>query len=119
VSRRVYLLGVGLNLLALAFVVTDALLWEPGLTEASARRIRDRMTMKEVEAILGPCSVDPSEGRPSWRTVREWRGRHVRGYITFGPDERVMQEFAEGPVILRPYKGSTGPLARLRAWQGW
>jgi hypothetical protein len=39
-SRRVYLLGIGLALVALAFVVTDTLFWEPGLTEANARRIR-------------------------------------------------------------------------------
>jgi hypothetical protein len=52
-SRGVYLLGVGMALVALAFVVTDALLWEPGVTEANVRRIRVGMTMAEVEALLG------------------------------------------------------------------
>jgi hypothetical protein len=38
--RRVYLLGVGLALVALAFALTDALLWEPGVTAATVGRIR-------------------------------------------------------------------------------
>jgi hypothetical protein len=53
VSRGVYLLGVGLALVALAFALTDALLWRPGVTEANVRRIRPGMKRTEVEAVLG------------------------------------------------------------------
>ena len=52
-SRLVYLLGVGIALVAGAFLLTDALLWRPGATEANARRIREGMTLGEVEAIMG------------------------------------------------------------------
>jgi hypothetical protein len=38
--RRVYLLGLGLALVALAFALTDALPSEPGGTAASVRHIR-------------------------------------------------------------------------------
>ena len=41
--RLVYLSGAGLALVALAFVLTDSLLWEPGVTEANVRRIRPGM----------------------------------------------------------------------------
>jgi hypothetical protein len=54
-SRRVYLLGVGLALVALALAVTDwALSLRYGVTEANYRRIRPGMTLEQVEAILGP-----------------------------------------------------------------
>ena len=44
-SRRVYLLDMGLALVALALAVTDwALSLRPGVTEAHARRIRVGMT---------------------------------------------------------------------------
>ncbi len=58
-SRRVYLLGVGLALVAGAFAATHELLgpW-PGATEANVRRIRKGMTLEQVEAILG--------GKGSW-----------------------------------------------------
>jgi hypothetical protein len=36
-SGRVYLLGVGIALVALAFVGTDALLWEPGMPPVPRR----------------------------------------------------------------------------------
>jgi hypothetical protein len=50
-SRRVYLLGVGL---ALALAVTNwALSLQPGVTEANCRRIRPGMTLAEVETLLG------------------------------------------------------------------
>src|SRR5262245_32083334 len=52
--RRVYLLGVGLALVALALAITDAVMGpSPGVTEANVRRIRVGMGMKEVAARLG------------------------------------------------------------------
>src|SRR5437868_5346935 len=66
-SRRVYLLGVGLALVALALAFTDwALSLRPGVTEANYRRLRPGMTYKEVEALLG----GPPDGVPSWRDDR-------------------------------------------------
>src|SRR5437016_1246712 len=53
-SRRVYLLGVGLALVALALAVTDwALSLRPGVTEANVKRIRPGMTLAEVGALFG------------------------------------------------------------------
>jgi hypothetical protein len=54
-SGRVYLLGDGLALVALALGFTDwALSLQPGVTEANVKRIRTGMTLGQVEAILGP-----------------------------------------------------------------
>src|SRR5437870_10676097 len=61
-SRRVYLLGVGLALVALAFILTDALLWQPGVIDANVRRIRQGMKLEDVEAILGPHHSYYEEG---------------------------------------------------------
>src|SRR5262249_22484862 len=44
VPRLVYLPGVGAILVAGAFVLTDRLVWPPGLTEANVRRVREGMT---------------------------------------------------------------------------
>jgi hypothetical protein len=53
-SRRVFLLGIGIALVALALAFTDwALSLRPGVTEANVKRIRPGMTLKEVESILG------------------------------------------------------------------
>src|SRR5262249_11364453 len=52
-NRRVYSLGVGLALVAGVFLLTDALLWRPGVTEANVRRILPGMNRTEVEAVLG------------------------------------------------------------------
>src|SRR5262249_27201934 len=59
--RRVYLLGVGLALVALALAFTDwALSLQPGVTERNVRRIRVGMTVAEVAARLG------GPGAPIW-----------------------------------------------------
>jgi hypothetical protein len=55
-SRLVFRLGVGIALVALAFVVTDHVLtppFTPGATEANVKRLRPGMTPEEVDAILG------------------------------------------------------------------
>jgi hypothetical protein len=57
-GRRVYLLGVGLALVALALALTDwAVGPRPGVTEANLRRLKPGMTLAEVQAVFG--------GRPS------------------------------------------------------
>jgi hypothetical protein len=55
-SKRVFLLGLGLTLVALALAVTDWLLTPPptpGVTEANVKRLRLGMTLEEVESMLG------------------------------------------------------------------
>ena len=60
-SRRVYLLGVGLALVALALAFTDwALSLRPGVTEVNVRRVKPGMTLAEVEAVLGPPHPTPA-----------------------------------------------------------
>jgi hypothetical protein len=129
-SRRVYLLGVGLALLAGAFLLTDALLWRPGVTEANVRRIRPGMTLAEVEALLGPFILD-REDTPFHRAVREdalqvmchgadsgvvhwyWHGEHGHAGVAF-LGGRVLQAL----WIPDPPSGG-GLLDRLHAWLGW
>ena len=53
-SRRALFWLAGLALVALALLLTDRLLWQPGLTESNVRRLRPGMTLEQVEAILGP-----------------------------------------------------------------
>jgi hypothetical protein len=55
--RRALLWLVGLALVALALLLTDALLWQPGLTEDNVHRLRPGMTLAEVEVLLdGPAT---------------------------------------------------------------
>jgi hypothetical protein len=124
-SRRVYLLGVGLALLALGLAFTDwALSLQPGVTEANVKRIRVGMTLAEVEAIFGrpsnnhPGSVEVSLGpEPQRYRYFHWVGDKVR--------VRVIADEAGGAVLFscsyrfRGAPPSPGPLARLRAWLGW
>jgi hypothetical protein len=52
--RTIFLLGVGIVLVAAAFVVTHEVVGpKPGPTAANARRIKVGMQLHEVEAILG------------------------------------------------------------------
>jgi hypothetical protein len=52
-NRRVYFGAVALYILVLAFLLTDWLVWQPGVTEANVKRIRSGMTLAQVEALLG------------------------------------------------------------------
>jgi hypothetical protein len=64
--RRVYLLGLGLALVALALALTDwAVGPRPGGTEANLRRLKPGMPLAEVEAVF--------DGRPS-----VWAARRAR-----------------------------------------
>jgi hypothetical protein len=129
-SRWVYLLGLGLTLLALAFVLTEALLWEPGITEANVRRIREGMTLAEVETILGNpgrCCVrrNCSCGDVALGERHKWlaSGHYVRviwdvdgvevGSVICRNGGQVLYAFFDLSRSPRP-----SPLARLRAWLG-
>jgi hypothetical protein len=120
--RLVYLLGLGMILVALAFLVTDRLLYPPGITEANMRRIRPGMTRREVERIFcrrPDCGVrviaakaeDDSDLALIWK-----RNDGFSCAVIFDPRGRT-----EGGVWIKgkhhPYP--PGPLDRLRAWLGW
>jgi hypothetical protein len=129
-SRRVYLLGVGLALVALALAVTDwALSLQPGVTEANLKRIRPGMTLAEVETLLGSRPVGEEDlyevvrrdihhcclpagwyARHAWR--RHWRGPAGVAVIDFGLDGTLTE------VTFAP-ASSASCLDRLRAWLGW
>ena len=51
--RLVYLAGLGLVLLAGAFLLTDHLTWQPGVTERNGRLVRRGISMAQVQAVLG------------------------------------------------------------------
>ena len=85
-SRKVFLLGLGLSLIALAFALTQYVLdLQPGVTEANIKRIREGMTVQQVEAILGAprrFQTDPAIG---WW----WEGETGTAVVVFDENERV------------------------------
>jgi hypothetical protein len=114
--RRVYLLGVGLALVALAFVITDGVLWRAGLTERNVRQIRPGMTMRQVKVILGEPATIRLKGAlvlKGYRDVGCWRGQSGEASVEFDKGERVAR------VSFARSAPATSPLARFRAWLGW
>ena len=114
-SRRVYLLGVGIALVALALAFTDwALSLRPGVTEANAKRIRAGMTLEQVESILG--------SRPNERIDR-WRGGPPEACAWYGAGGVIIVDFRKNGRVRRGDWNADGPepnpLARLRSWLGW
>jgi hypothetical protein len=128
-SRQVYLLGLGLALVALALAFTDlALSLQPGVTEANARRVSKGMTSGQVEAIFGG---PPQEG-VRWRGLHSispdgtvavrspdggwsvWTGTYGKVMVDFDEEDRVA-----GCVFEPNVDPPAGPLARLRSWLDW
>ena len=118
-SRRVYLLGVGLALLALAFAVTEwGLGTRAGGMEAKVRLIRPGMGLAEVQALLGgPGRFRGQEGNSeSWTDLYEWTAPDGEVFVLFesrgdAPVAALQAHFTRSE---RP-----GLIARLRAWLGW
>jgi hypothetical protein len=129
-SRRVYLLGIALALVALGLVLTDALLWRPEATETNLRRIRPGMTLREVEAILGgpadrtydirrfPRHMREMYYRPGEKWTRGWAGSHGEAIVNFDDEDRVSSTCWDEVENTDP-DSTPSPLARLRTWLGW
>jgi hypothetical protein len=90
----------GVALVVGAMLLTDRLLWEPG------------MTLAEVEALLGGPAADSFEmpaDWPAYRWQREWREGSADVVVRFTAGGKVMSAAGRG----RP---RAGILAPLRAW---
>src|SRR5438128_9441402 len=97
--KRAYLWLAGVALVGGALLLTDRLLWQPGLTEGNVRRIRPGMTLAEVEALLGGPAADTFEmpaDYPAYRWKREWRGEGAAVDVQFSADGRVMATAGRG-----------------------
>jgi hypothetical protein len=115
-SRRVYLLGVGLALVALGLAFTDwALGLQPGVTEANVKRIKPGMTVAEAEALLGGAAKTAQRAdRCGDDWTRTWEGPAGGAHVLSSADGRVRYAaFSSNPNGPQPL------LARLRAWLGW
>jgi len=118
-SRRALLWLAGVTLVALALLLTDRLLWQPGLTEENVRRIRPGMTLAEVETLLGgpatwELDMRDEQGAAAlgYRWLRHWEAEGAVVDVEFFADGRVM---AAGGGRRTP----PGPLARLCTWLGF
>jgi hypothetical protein len=118
--KRALLWLVGLALIVGALLLTDALLWRPGLTVENVKRIRPGMTIAEVEELLGGPATEAIDWWAEGRRRDPLRVRWQRHWQAEGAAVDV-QFFADGTVMAaaggRP--APPGPLARLRAWLGW
>src|SRR5438105_8434205 len=97
--RRAYLWLAGLALVVLALLLTDRLLWQPGLTEDNVRRIRPGVTLAEVEALFGGPAADTFEmpaDYPAYRWQRHWRAEGAAVDVQFFADETVMAAAGRG-----------------------
>jgi hypothetical protein len=111
-SRWVYLLGVGVALVAEGFLVTDALLWERGVTETNTKHLRQGMNFGEVVAILGAHPLGDQANPGKKFVLLVWPGKEGSAAVLF----------AKGQVLNLAWRRTnfnSHLLARLRAWLGW
>jgi hypothetical protein len=123
-SRWVYLLGVGLTLVALGLAFTDWVIsLQPGVTEANVRRIRPGMTLADVEALLGSWTANVGE-RESARECMVILLDKSHSSIVIWSDPRgdatVLFRLG-GRVQKADWATCSGEsfLVRVRGWLGW
>jgi hypothetical protein len=96
--RTVFLIGVALCLVAVAFVVTCAVVGPaPGVTAANVRRVREGMTVAEVDARLGVAGVH----------LGDWAGRMAVWYGSNGQAVAWLDD--DGKVVRVEFRPSQGP----------
>ncbi len=133
-SRQVYLLGVGLALVAIALGFTDwALSLQPGVTERNVNRVRDGMSVPEVEALMGKPHLPgvsmlvKGSGRVRlYSSFHCWVGSDGIACLLLRPNGRAWRAVwfhRDSPEGGAPFVTLTagnpatpGPLGRLRTW---
>jgi hypothetical protein len=125
--RRLAWVGVALCAVALAWGVTERVFTpEPTVTEANVGRLREGMTLRDVEAILGTIHQMGISGHGARERV--WVRRTGCAWVTF--DDRtggmIGAQFldASAPAmarVLEVYGRPSEPslLDRLRSLLGW
>jgi hypothetical protein len=93
--RLTYFTGVALLALCGAFLLTDALLWQPGVTERNSRCIRTGMTEEQVETLL--------DSSADFALTRSPRGEGV--WMWSGPKGHVLVRFSKGRVYAAAWLG--------------
>jgi hypothetical protein len=122
--RLTYLAGVALILVDGALALTHELLgpW-PGVNERNVRRIKDGMTLQEVEAILGGPGVwrTKSGGVHYTATVYEWRGAGSVAIVRVWSRAPDWQERVDYAAFEWATRLSPAPRSRfqLRPQLGW
>jgi len=87
----------------------------PTVTPALVQRVRQGMTVRQVEVLFGglPVSRDGN--------VLQWDGPDGAAFVFLDPDQRVVgaefERWGLGDGHATPQ--SPGFLARFRAWLGW
>jgi hypothetical protein len=127
-SKRVFLLGIGILLVGLAFAATDQYLAAlPGVTERNVRRIQPGMTPEEVEALLGRPADSVAlfgPGPPPGKVCGTWmelRMRRVRQWSQADGSAHVQFTAHADRVTGADYHrtAQSSPLRRVSAWLGW
>jgi hypothetical protein len=89
--RRLLLVGFASTAAALGIGV--CLLWprdRPGITRANRERIREGMTLAEVEAILGGPERDATQRLGMGLTMRCWEADDLLLDVVFDQQDRVV-----------------------------
>jgi hypothetical protein len=113
-SKRMYWLGVGVVLVALAFVVVNWLLPDP--TPPIVNRIKPGMGLDEFVKLIGRHGVNPyssiimRESQEGARLI--WDTPEGRVVVTFDNRNWVVRG-----SVFKPHTPS--PWSRIRAWLGW